>query len=76
MTMKRPEIKATKLFIDNEFVDAVSGKTFATVNPATEKEICQASKYICDSILPGTYVRTYVRTELQRTQLGARCLAT
>jgi aldehyde dehydrogenase (NAD+) len=26
-----------QLFIDNEFVDAVSGKTFETVNPATEE---------------------------------------
>ncbi|KPJ18956.1 Retinal dehydrogenase 1 [Papilio machaon] len=28
-----PEIKYTKLFIDNEWVDAVSGKTFDTYNP-------------------------------------------
>lgn len=29
----------TKLFINNEFVDAKSGKTFATVNPTNEKVI-------------------------------------
>jgi len=28
-----------QLFINNEFVDSVSGKTFATVNPATGKKI-------------------------------------
>ena len=39
--MSRPEVKFTKLFINNQWVDAVSGKTFATLNPATEEEICQ-----------------------------------
>lgn len=40
----KPEIKFTKLFIDNEFVDAVSGKTFPTINPATEEVICQVAE--------------------------------
>ena len=39
--MSRPEVKFTKLFINNQWVDALSGKTFATLNPATEEEICQ-----------------------------------
>lgn len=30
----------TRLFINNEFVNSVGGKTFDTVNPATEKVIC------------------------------------
>jgi acyl-CoA reductase-like NAD-dependent aldehyde dehydrogenase len=30
----------TRLFINNEFVPSVSGKTFDTVNPATEQVIC------------------------------------
>jgi hypothetical protein len=30
----------TRLFINNEFVKSDSGKTFATVNPATEEVIC------------------------------------
>jgi len=38
----RPEPRFTKLFIDNEWVDAVSGKTFATFDPTTDK------KKICD----------------------------
>ena len=29
-----------QLFINNEFVDSVSGKTFPTINPATGKKIC------------------------------------
>jgi len=34
-----PEIKYTKLFINNEYVDAVSGKTFPTYNPTTGKKL-------------------------------------
>lgn len=30
----------TRLLINNEFVNSVSGKTFNTVNPATEEVIC------------------------------------
>lgn len=37
--IKHPEIKYTKLFINNEFVNSTSGKTFKTVNPATLEEI-------------------------------------
>ncbi|KAH8383584.1 hypothetical protein KR009_009357, partial [Drosophila setifemur] len=33
-----------QLFINNEFVDAVSGKTFATFNPATSKEIVKVAE--------------------------------
>ncbi|XP_076686817.1 aldehyde dehydrogenase 1A1 [Andrena cerasifolii] len=33
MTRKMPDVKYTQLFINNEFVDAKSGKKFATLNP-------------------------------------------
>ncbi|CAL1526967.1 unnamed protein product [Lymnaea stagnalis] len=36
---KNPEIKYTQLFINNEFVNSVSGKTFPTLNPATGQKI-------------------------------------
>jgi len=39
-----PEVKFTQIFINNEWVDSVSGKTFATINPATGEEICQVSE--------------------------------
>lgn len=39
-----PSVRFTRLFIDNEFVDALSGRTFASVNPATEAEICQVAE--------------------------------
>jgi len=34
----------TKLLIDNKWVDSVSGKTFAAINPATGETICQVSE--------------------------------
>ena len=42
--MTLPQVHHTKLFIDNQFVDSVSGKTFATVNPVTEEVIVQVSE--------------------------------
>lgn len=33
----------TKLLIDNEWVDSVSGDKFVTINPATEEAICEVS---------------------------------
>ena len=37
-------ITATKLLIDNRWVEAASGRFFPTVNPATGKEICQVAE--------------------------------
>jgi aldehyde dehydrogenase (NAD+) len=37
-------VRAKKLLINNEWVDSVSGKTFATINPATGEEICQVAE--------------------------------
>jgi acyl-CoA reductase-like NAD-dependent aldehyde dehydrogenase len=37
-------IKYTQLFINNEFVNSLSGKTFPTYNPATEEEIAQVQE--------------------------------
>ena len=34
----------TQLFINNEFVDSVSGKTFPTINPVTEEKICDVAE--------------------------------
>ena len=45
-----PEIKFKKLFINNQFVDAVSGNTFPTLNPATEEEICRVAEGDKDDI--------------------------
>jgi aldehyde dehydrogenase (NAD+) len=37
-------VSATKLLINNRWVNSQSGKTFATINPTTGKEICQVSE--------------------------------
>ncbi|XP_046737958.1 aldehyde dehydrogenase 1A1-like isoform X1 [Diprion similis] len=38
------KVKYTQIFINNEFVDSVSGKKFATVNPCTEKITAEISE--------------------------------
>ena len=38
------QIQHTECFINGEWVPAQSGKTFATVNPATEEEIAQIAE--------------------------------
>ncbi len=48
-TMTRPAelkvpISATQLLINNQWVPAQSGKTFATINPSTGEEICQIAE--------------------------------
>jgi aldehyde dehydrogenase (NAD+) len=44
MTHHLPKHFQTKLFINGKFEDAASGKTFATINPATGEEICQVAE--------------------------------
>ena len=39
-----PQVQYTQCFIDGQWRDAVSGKTFATINPATETEIAQVAE--------------------------------
>jgi len=42
--MSKVEIKYNKLFINNEWVDAVSGKTFPTYNPATGEKLADVAE--------------------------------
>ncbi len=42
--IERPEIRKTQLFIGGKWVDAVSGKTFETVCPATEEKIADVAE--------------------------------
>ena len=37
-------VSATKLLINGQWVNSESGKTFATINPATGEEICQVAE--------------------------------
>src|SRR5438105_1747859 len=43
-TVKPPQVKDQPLFIGGKWQDSVSGKTFATVNPATGQTICQVAE--------------------------------
>uniref|UniRef100_A0A3B4X954 aldehyde dehydrogenase (NAD(+)) n=1 Tax=Seriola lalandi dorsalis TaxID=1841481 RepID=A0A3B4X954_SERLL len=40
----QPEVHYNKLFINNQWQDATSGKTFPTINPATGEVICQVAE--------------------------------
>ncbi|KAG7984324.1 hypothetical protein I3843_04G154400 [Carya illinoinensis] len=42
--VKNPTIKFTKLFINGEFVDSVSGKTFETIDPRTGAVIARIAE--------------------------------
>jgi aldehyde dehydrogenase (NAD+) len=42
--VKAPAVKDQPLFIGGKFVDSVSGKTFAAINPATGGTICQVAE--------------------------------
>ncbi|QDT91599.1 aldehyde dehydrogenase family protein [Gimesia algae] len=39
-----PQVRQTQLLIDGKWVDAISGKTFATINPATEEVIAEVAE--------------------------------
>ncbi len=43
-TVRQPQIRQTQCFIGGHWVPAVSGKTFETINPATEEVIAQVSE--------------------------------
>lgn len=44
MANPKQEIKYTKLFINNEFVNAKSGKTFPTINPASGEKLADIAE--------------------------------
>ncbi|ESO89599.1 hypothetical protein LOTGIDRAFT_192810 [Lottia gigantea] len=37
--IRNPEVKYTQIFINNEYVNSVSGKTFETINPTNKQKI-------------------------------------
>jgi len=43
-TVKPPQVKDQPLLIGGKWLDSVSGKTFATLNPATGEVICQVAE--------------------------------
>ena len=43
-TWSAPQVNRTQILIGDEWCDSVSGKRFATVNPATEEPICDVAE--------------------------------
>jgi aldehyde dehydrogenase (NAD+) len=43
-TKNQAAVSATKLLINNRWVNSQSGRTFATINPTTGEEICQVAE--------------------------------
>ncbi len=43
-SVKAPKVKDQPLLIGGKWLDSVSGKTFATINPATGETICQVAE--------------------------------
>ncbi|XP_047983199.1 aldehyde dehydrogenase family 2 member C4-like isoform X1 [Salvia hispanica] len=43
-TIMIPQVKFTKLFINGEFVDSISGKTFETIDPRSEEVIAKVAE--------------------------------
>lgn len=73
--MSKPEIKYTQLFINNEFVDAKSGRTFPTYNPATEEVIAQvqeADKEDVDAAVAAARAAFQLDSEWRKMNASAR----
>lgn len=49
MSSEMPKLQ-TQLFIDGEFVDATDGKTFETINPATEDKLADVASASADDV--------------------------
>lgn len=64
MTLIKVSELQTKLFINNEFVDALSGKTFPTVNPATEEVICQLQEAGAEDVDKAVSLHFYFGTNV------------
>lgn len=52
ISARQPAIVSTKtkLLINNEWVDSVSGNRFITINPATEEVICEVAEANADDL--------------------------
>jgi aldehyde dehydrogenase (NAD+) len=71
-SVKPPTVKDQPLFIDGRFVDAVSNKTFAAINPATGETICQVAEGDkADIDLAVKAARKALETGLWRTMSAA-----
>jgi hypothetical protein len=51
---RKTTVSATKLLINNRWIESESGKTFITENPATGTPICRVSEAECRHDRPST----------------------
>ncbi len=70
----RPAVTATKLLIDNKWVEAESGKTFPTIDPSTGEEICQVAEADAADVDKAVQVarRTFERGSWKRMSASDR----
>ncbi|XP_052740644.1 aldehyde dehydrogenase 1A1 [Bicyclus anynana] len=71
-----PEIKYNKIFIDNEWVDAVSGKTFETFNPhdgATIAKVAEGDKDDIDAAVQAAKRAFHRNSEWRLKDASERC---
>lgn len=50
MSVPKPEIKFTQIFINNEFRDSVNGKKFPTINPSNGEVLCELEEGDSDDV--------------------------
>ena len=71
----KPKVINTKIFINNEFVDAASEKTFATIDPSDELEIAQfaeGDRYLKDYECQKFNLHNIVREDVDLAVKAAR----
>ena len=71
-TPARPEIRQTQCFIDGQWVPAVSGKTFETIDPATEEVIAQVAEGDAEDVDAAAKAARHALEEGEWSKMDAR----
>ena len=66
------QIRETECFIDGKWVPAASGKTFATINPATEEEIAQVAEGDAEDVDAAAKAARHAFEEGEWSRMDAR----
>ncbi len=68
----RPEVKQTQCFIDGQWLPAASGKTFDTIDPATEEVIAQVAEGDAEDIDAAAKAARHALEEGEWSRMDAR----
>lgn len=68
----RPEIRQTQCFIDGQWVPAASGKTFDTIDPATEEVIAQVAEGDAEDVDAAAKAARHALEEGEWSKMDAR----